>query len=99
LVQNPALQYAGRSLTSPAGATQLIALWNESELWDNHAARARMTKPVPTVTAKVRSPETTVVLHRPLQSLPPQPLSVQNGAVTVNVGADAVILEVNPGKS
>lgn len=88
-----------RSLTIQAGATQLIALWNESELWDNDSARARMTGAALPVIAKVDRPGTTVVLHRPLQSLPPQPLAVRDGAVTVDVGADAVILEVKSGGS
>jgi hypothetical protein len=88
-----------RSLTIQAGTTQLVALWNESELWDNDAARARMTDGGLPVIAKVEHPGTTVVLHRPLQGLPPQPLAVRDGAVTVDVGADAVILEVQPGRS
>ncbi len=88
-----------RSLTIQAGTAQLIALWNESELWDNDAARARMTDGALPVIAKVEHAGTTVVLHRPLQSLPPQPLAVRDGTVTVDVGADAVVLEIKPGGS
>jgi hypothetical protein len=88
-----------RSLTIQAGATQLIALWNEGELWDNDAARVRMTGGARSVIGKVKRPGATIVLHRPLQSQSPQPLAVRDGAVAVDVGADAVILEIKSEKS
>jgi hypothetical protein len=74
-----------------------LALWRAVAVWDENA---RKDTPVPSVPAEVRLPAAakTVRVYRPTQSGEPVTTEENVDRLLLQLGAEAVILQINPKK-